>query len=36
VIAANAIVGLLADSTLVAHKSPPPGGVIKRQMFCLG
>jgi hypothetical protein len=36
VIAANSIVGLLADSTLVAHKSPPPGGVIKRQMFCLG
>ena len=31
VIAANAIVGLLADSALVAHKWPPPGGVIKRQ-----
>ncbi len=31
VIAANAIVGLLADSALVAHKWPLPGGVIKRQ-----
>ncbi|MCA2971969.1 MAG: hypothetical protein INH43_25925 [Acidobacteriaceae bacterium] len=30
-IAANAIVGLLADSALVAHKWPLPGGVIKRQ-----
>ncbi|MBZ2180111.1 MAG: hypothetical protein K7J47_20685 [Acidobacteria bacterium] len=30
-IAANAIVGLLADSALVAHKWPLAGGVIKRQ-----
>lgn len=31
VFVANAIVGPLADSALVAHKWPPPGGVIKRQ-----